>query len=59
MLVVKDRESKKNGFTLLQLKGKLKDTQLFQPLGKKLSYYNGKWFSCHHFGFKSFKKLTF
>ena len=34
-------------------------TQLFQPLGEKLGYYNGKWFSSHHFGFKSYRKLKF
>ena len=33
--------------------------QLFQPLGEKLSYYNEKWFSSHHFGFKSSRKLKF
>ena len=32
-------------------------SQLFQPLGEKLSYYNGKWFPSHHFGFKGSRKL--
>ena len=31
----------------------LPGSQLFQPLGEKLSYYNGKWFSSHRFGFKA------
>ena len=35
------------------------NSQLFQPLGEKLSYYNGKWFSSHHFGFKCSRKLKF
>ena len=34
-------------------------TQLFQPLGEMLSYYNGNWFSSHHFGFRSSGKLKF
>ena len=38
---------------------KLCASQLFQTLGEMLSYYNGIWFSSHHFGFRSSKKLKF
>ena len=34
-------------------------SQLFQPLGEILSYYNGKWFSTHHFWFRSSRNLKF
>ena len=34
-------------------------SQLFQPLGERLSQYNGKRFSSHHFGFKSSRNLKF
>ena len=39
--------------------GEKERAQLFQPLGEKLSYYNGKGFLSHHFGFKRSRKLKF
>ena len=34
-------------------------SQPFQALGEMWSYYNGKWFLSHHFGFRSSGKLKF
>ena len=60
-IVYLGRKNLKNEFTLQSHFHVLlfPSSQLFQPLGEMLSYYNENWFSSHHFGFRSSGKLKF